>query len=128
MPDILSRAELDDFRRTVRDLVLPGTAIILRPTRTPNGIGGHTDTWGTASYGGTTLVPCRFHPTQDTERTVASRVTEAASWTVVLPAEWDVRITDRIVILGANRTLAVQGVMAPRSWEIQRRVLCTEER
>jgi hypothetical protein len=128
MPDILSLAELADIRRTVRDLTMPGTAILLRGTVTPNGIGGHTQTWGTVTVGGTAFIPCRYQPSSATEQAIASRVTAATSWTVVLPALWDVRITDRLYIEGDGRLMAVQGVLAPRTWEMQRRVICTEER
>ena len=128
MPDILSAAELNDLRKTVRDLALPGTALLLRPTTTPDGIGGVTTQWGTVSLGGTTLIPCRFRPTGPGERPIAGRVWGVSGWEVVLPAEWDVRQSDRIYLYGADRTLAVQGVQAPTTWELQRRVLCTEQR
>lgn len=128
MPDILSPAELNELRGLVRDLAMPGTAMVLRGTTASNGAGGYTSTFGTASFGGTTFIPCRFRPSSNNERMQAGVVTGITSWTVILPAEWPITQADRVVLLPMHIVLAVQGVLAPQSWELQRRLVCSEQR
>jgi hypothetical protein len=128
MPNILSDAEMDSLRGLVRDLTMPGTAMLLSGTSTPNGMGGFSQSYGTASYGGTTEIPCRYRISSDAERLQAGVLTGVSSWTVTIPAEWPVSLADKIVLLPMNRVLSVQGVIAPNSWELQRRLTCTENR
>lgn len=128
MPELLSPAELNDFRKTIRDLAMPGTAHVLRGTSVPNGIGGYRQTLGTVSVGGTMFMPVRATISSPREREQMGQAIEAATWTITFPAEWDVRVTDRVYLFGMDRMMAVQGVMAPKTWELQRRVIATEER
>jgi hypothetical protein len=128
MPNILSPAELDGLRALVRDLAMPGTALLLQGTSIPNGMGGFTQSFATASFGGTTEIPCRYRPSSDSERSQSGLITGVTSWTVVIPAEWPVTLADKIALLPMHKILAVQGVMAPQSWELQRRLICTEYR
>ena len=125
MPSILSPTELEGFRSLIRDLVLPDEAIILRPTRVSNNMGSFTETWGTVDVGGTIYHPCRFTKSSPQELAIAGLTTEQSAYTVVFPAEWDVQLSDRIHLTAATLTVDVQGVLAPKTWELQRRVVCT---
>lgn len=125
MPGILSEAELDSFRALARDLAMPDEALILRGTVTPNGFGGHSRTYGTFDFGGTIYHPCRFTKSSPQEKAIAGLTLEESSWTVVFPAGWDVDSGDRIHLISATMTVEVQGVLGPKTWEIQRRVICT---
>lgn len=53
---MLSNDELTDMRTTIQDYLLPDTCSILSITRTSDGSGGFTETWGTASAN----VACRL--------------------------------------------------------------------
>ena len=126
MPSILSTAELQSFRALVRDLALPDEALILRATATPDNFGGQTQTWGTVDVGGTIFQPCRITKSAPTLRPLAGRLVEVSSWNVTFPAEWDIRIGDRISYTGGTVTLQVTGIGAPETWEMERRVTCTD--
>lgn len=124
MPDILPPATLSILRGIVRDLAMPGTAHVLRGTVTPDGIGGWTNTYGTVSISGTVSMPCRYRPSSAQERERSGKLVAEMSWTVVFPAEWAIAVADRIVIDG--RTFMVEGMLAPKTWEMERHILCTE--
>jgi hypothetical protein len=57
------------------------------------------------------------------EREIAGQIRAPYDFIVTLPYGQDVKPKDRIVI--GTRTFEVQGIAA-RSWEISRRVHCTE--
>jgi head-tail adaptor len=118
---MLTTADLTAMR-TALEASLPDTATISRLTRTADGAGGYTEAWATTG----SAVACRVSPTgsQAAERQVAAKLAAVAPWTVTLPAETDVTTSDRI--LTGGRTLQVEAVMAPRSWEVSRRVMCQE--
>ncbi len=101
--------------------MLPDTCTIRRGTRTPDGAGGFTTAYNDV-YG---LVPCRRGPVGQSERIIAEKLTDVRVWTVTLPAATDIQTGDLIDIDGYAGTLKVAG-WADRSWEITRRVVCTE--
>ena len=99
---------------------LPGTAIVQRVTLVSDGMGGYTPT---PTNIGTAI--CRVTPAgAGAEKLVAEKLTSLNNWVVTLPATTDVTTKDKLVI-GA-RTLEVQAVLAPRSWEVTRRVIASE--
>jgi hypothetical protein len=115
---MLSAADLADMRATVADLLVE-TATLSRGTPASDGAGGQTVTWATAATVAARLGPVGGSPE---EREVAHRVTSPSLRTVTLPAGTDVRLGDRLVI--STVTYEVVAVLAPRSWELSRRVVC----
>lgn len=116
----VTTAELAAMRATLTE-TLPLTAVIQRVTRTSDGMGGGSAAWNAAG-----TAQCRVGPggTQPEEKLIADRLAGVTAWTVTLPAETDVAAADRIIV--GSRTFEVEGVLAPRSWEIGRRVVCRE--
>lgn len=107
--------------RTTLEASLPDECGIVRDIHTSNGAGGQSSTPATVA-----IVACRVSPLTDTIRNpeiaAAERVIPTAPWIVTVPAETDVRETDRIFHAGDE--LEVAAVLGPRSWEIGRRVVC----
>lgn len=116
---LLEAAELTAMR-DVLDQSLPDTAIVVRSTLTPDAYGGQTQTLTTVA-----TVPCRVSPTgaRGSDSTIGGVVASLSAWTITLPSETDVNVSDRITV-GA-RSFEVTEVAA-RSWEISRRVYCDE--
>lgn len=117
---MLSAADLAGMRAAVTDS-LPDTAQVQRATRTPDGMGGFTETWTTVA-----TVACRIAPTGNApaEQVVAERVTDRVLWTLTLPAATDVTAADRITV--GSRTFEVVGVLSPRSYELCTRLVAVE--
>lgn len=116
---MLSAEELAVIRGDVLELQ-PDTAQVQRRTLTPDGAGGHAESWNTVA-----TVACRVAPSgwSPQEQVIAERLTATSIWTITLPALTDVQPADRLLV-GA-RTFEVVGVLA-RSEEIARRVVCVE--
>ena len=106
---------------------LPDSAAIKRATKAPDGIGGFKEVWQTMATVACMLAPSGREPE---EREIAERLGAITLFTITLPSGTDVKPTDRITltqaVTGANSDLEVQGVLAPRSYEISRRVACSE--
>lgn len=117
---MLSDADLSAMRAQAES-AMPETVEIRRKTEVGDGAGGFTEQWSVIA-----TVSGRIAPTgsQPQERVVAEKLSVVSPWTVTLPAGVDVTVSDRLVIGG--RTLEAVAVLAPRSWEISRRVLCAE--
>ncbi len=105
--------------RATLDASLPDSAVIWRPARVPDGQGGGSTSWAEAG-----TYPARIGPTGGAESVIAAKLTATTTWTVTLPASTDVRPEDEIAI--GVRRLKVAAVLAPRTWEVSRRVLCME--
>jgi hypothetical protein len=118
---MLTDAELTSMRATV-DATLPDVCDVLRPVSTSDGRGGSVETW-TPIY---ESVACRKSPVgfTDEERVVASRIRDAAGWTVTLTAGTRVRGKDVIEVGGVR--LEVVSTLSERSWEVSSRVVCKE--
>lgn len=116
---MLTADELAAMRATAEG-VLPDTAQVQRRTLTPDGAGGHAESWNTVA-----IVACRIAPSGQSlqEQVIAERLTATSIWTITLPAETDVQPADRLLV--DARTFEVVGVLA-RSEEIARRVVCVE--
>lgn len=119
----LTTSEISSIRTCFEEETLQDTAVISRPTKTPDGQGGRTAAWADIA-----TVPARIGPGQrgasSVEGTIADRVGGANPVIVNLPAETDVTLADRVTILG--RVLEVVGSDAPRSWEFTRQLICVE--
>ena len=117
---MLSAADLS-YMHGVAQLTLVTPCTILRKTLTSDGLGGNSASWATLS----TPMCCIAPETSRTgEREEQERIEVVSRWIITLPAGQDIRIEDRIVVLG--RTYEVSAYAAPRSFEIERTVLCEE--
>lgn len=117
---MLATTDLTAMKATL-DASLPDTATVYRLTRTSDGAGGYTEAWTATG----SAVACRISPAgTGAEREVAARLAAVAPWVLTLPAATDVTAKDKMVAGG--RTFQVLAVLAARSWEISRRVICQE--
>lgn len=119
MTMLLSAAELASMRSTL-NRTLPDTATIQRDVVGSDGSGGQTVT----SITTTGAFACRVAVAAGREEVIAGKLDAVGTWTITLPALTDIAAGDRIVI--GSRTFEVSLPLRPRSWELSRRVLCTE--
>jgi head-tail adaptor len=115
----LTASELSAMRSTIAEL-LPDTCTILSPTSTPDGYGGVTTAWGTA----TASVACRLDMKQGREQTSGGAVTPFTSYTLSLPYDATISATWRVVV--SSVTYAVTSVNSGQSWVVVTR--CDLER
>lgn len=118
---MLSASDLSGMQATL-EASLPALASIERVTRTPDGMGGWTGAWAAIASN----VPVRVAPAgllRGDERIIGAGVAALTEWIVTLPEGQDIKEADRIRIDG--RTLEAKQVNL-RSWELARRVYCTE--
>lgn len=113
---MLTENEICDLRGEFDDL-LGESCEIQRATTTSDGMGGSTDTWATVA-----TVCCTVAPVSRTGRAerTGEQVREVQARMVTLPAETDVRLTDRLIVNG--QTLEVVDLRESRTYEIVRRV------
>jgi head-tail adaptor len=118
----LTDAEIDRMQ-AVGDAHLAGTAVIQRATAVSDSGGGGSISW--ANVG---TVSARFAPVISTgttnEDVEGGRMTADVDVIATVPAETDVRVTDRLVT--DAQILAVTNVRAPQTWEVNRRIEATE--
>lgn len=100
--------------RTAAELALPGTAIISGGTFLSDAGGGGSSTWTPSG-----TVACRLSPISGSEREIADRIAEDATWIITLPAETSISTASRVTVAGVG--FEVLALHAPRSWEITRR-------
>lgn len=112
--------------RAEMDRSLPETAVIYRLTRDRDTSGGTIETLEASDP-----VECRVAPLGGgvgaamAEELLIGRVGSNDAWMVTFPADTDINATDTLVILN-DRPMEVAAVLAPRSWELSRRVVCVE--
>ncbi len=110
---MLTAAEISEMQSTV-NLSLPAIATISRLTRTTTALGGSSEAWATVA-----TVACRVSPLalfSAAERETSNVEMAVSPWLITLPANTDVRITDRVV--SGGRTFEVVSLQARRSWEL----------
>jgi head-tail adaptor len=117
---MLTATDLDAMRSTL-DESLPDTAQVGRQALVSDDAGGFSESWSVVA-----TVACRVSPggLLPQERAVAERMGVVSSWVVTLPALTDVRAADRLVV--GTRTFEVVAPLGPRSYEVSRRVVCSE--
>lgn len=116
----LSALELSTLQAAGTVFLGAGTAIIQSATLTGDGQGGFATTWAASG-----TVDCRIAPVgSGAESVIAGKLTSVAPWVVTLPHDTTITTANRLVI--GSRTLEVNAVMAPQSWEVHRRVICSE--
>lgn len=111
-----------DRMRRVAERYLPERCDIQRPSVANDGAGGRTELWVTVYSN----VPCRLVASStrvQTEVTIGGRLASSVPWTITMPAETGLLSSDRIRI--GSRVFAVE-IVVDRSYEIVRRVECTE--
>lgn len=116
---MLTDREVADMRDTLEQ-TFPDECTIRRSQVVPDGQGGETETWSDLA-----TVPCRLSPQsqrQSDEVEEGDRITALTYRVVTVAHDTDVTAADRLVING--ETLEVQGLRAPRSWELSRRIEC----
>ena len=110
---MLTAAEITAMQSTVNS-ALPDSATISRVTLTTTSLGGSSEGWATVA-----TVACRVSPlvvSSAVERAAADVEMAVSPWVITLPANTDIRITDRVVV-GA-RTFEVVSLQVRRSWEL----------
>ncbi len=116
----LSALELSTMQAAATAFLGSGTAIVQTRADVSDSQGGFTTTWAAS---GTAL--CRVSPAgQGREAVVAAKLTTISPWVVTLPVNTTVSAANRVVV--GTRTFEVNAVMAPMSWEVTRRVICSE--
>lgn len=105
--------------RATLNRTLPDTATIEHDTQVADGAGGFTVTTATSA-----AVACRVAPSNGREQTIAGRLDAVGTWTLTFPAGTAVLAPDRVKV--GTRTFEVVLPLRPRSWELSRRVVCTE--
>ena len=111
----ISSEMLAAMREAISDL-LPDTCDILSVTRTADGKGGWTDSWGTASAG----VACRMDSTQGMEQMVGGGLKAYQSYMLSLP--YDTTITTAYRVLFNGTSYNVTSVNTDQSWIAVKRV------
>lgn len=112
---MLSNAELVSMRADIADL-LPDTCSILSLTTTPDGQGGVTETWGTA----TASVSCRLDAYRGKEALAGGAIQPFNTYVLTVP--YDTTITTANKIEHSSTTYNVTSVDADKSWPITMRV------
>lgn len=111
----IDTAMLASMREAIEDL-LPDTCSILAVTHTPNGQGGQTDTWATAS----SRIPFRLDVVTGREMVSGGALQPFTKYKGSLP--YDAVITAQSRILHNGITYAVTGVNVDASWQAVVRV------
>ena len=107
--DAMSVARIAD---DMADL-FPESATILRAVETRDAVGGRIQTWSTAAS-----VTCRVHAVGGVTDTVTSgEAQDATVYRVAFPVGTDLRLTDRVNVVGLS--LAVIGVARPTSLSLE---------
>jgi len=113
----LSNAELTAMRDVIEDELLPDTCDILSVTKTPDGQGGVTETWGTAYAG----VAFRLDMKQGREMVSGGALQPFTEYVGSLP--YDATVTNANRILHSGTTYAVTSVNNGQSWIAVTRVM-----
>jgi hypothetical protein len=124
--DVLTQVELADLRGAI-DSWNPDLATISRKGASAgDDYGGYGNTGAYATIQSNVPITLESSPKNDQERTIYSLIGDTHAYFITFPALTDVRIDDKVVVTSqANLTLRVVSVIAPESWELERRVLAT---
>ena len=104
------------MRSAIAEL-LPDTCNILTLTNTPDGMGGVTQSWGTAYSG----ISCRLDDKTASMPVVGGAVQNFAGMMLSVPYNTTINEVDRVEIGGA--TYAVSNVNTGQSWMAVKRVM-----
>lgn len=107
MPDT---RELANLRADMENVLMPDVCNILSVTYTADGQGGHTQAWGTATYG----IACRIDPVKASEILAGGQVAPYHGYVVTLPHDTTVTAADRVEI--DTQAYNILSVDAGKSW------------
>jgi hypothetical protein len=118
---MLTSTDLAGMRAAVNDL-LPDTANILAGTVAPDGQGGWSQTWGTATAG----VKCRLDPgrKENRESVAGAALLPFSWWQLTLP--YDTTLTEQNRVEIAGETFNVVHVDTGKSWSVSVRAVLTK--
>lgn len=118
---MLSAFELSNMRTDSLG-AMPDTCDIVMATETSDGMGGMSRTWSDRAA----LVACRMSPTgltSETERDAGARLTGQQRWTLTLPHDQAIELSDRVRYPATTGDLyEVEDFNNERTWELTRRV------
>lgn len=124
MPDpVLTGPELADLRGATESWFTDTCDIYGHSAGAPDAYGGYSVDPEVVKQSG---VPCALESGAEHEQTRAllAKIANVQVFAVTLPALTDVEVGDHLIITSqGNMHLRVEGVMAPESWEIERRVI-----
>ena len=123
---VLTSEELNLLRNSLGSWYPDTVSIYRKPASADDVYGGHGSTSAYVLL--REDLPCELDssPKNDQERTIYGLVGDTHSFFVTLAANTDVSIDDKLVITSReNLVLRVTSVIAPESWEFERRVLST---
>jgi head-tail adaptor len=109
---MLTNDELTAIRADVVRL-LPDTCNLLTIVRTPDGQGGFTEAWGTATGG--TAVPCRLDYVRGVKVVIGGALQPFSGWMLTLP--YDATITTAYRVQHNSHNYAVIGEDVDKSWK-----------
>lgn len=128
MPDdTISIAEMADLRQASESWMMDRCNIFRSPA-------GADDAYGGRDAGGAdTQIATNIHCTVESgaehvqERALLAKIENIQAFTVTLPANTDIAVRDHIVLTSRNNDrLRVEAVLAPESWEVDRRIIASE--
>lgn len=102
-----------DLRRMRADVarLMPGTAVLLTLSQTPDGQGGFTDVWTAAG-----TVACRLDNAGGGRRNVAAAERTYSGWTLTVPYDTDLTTEHRVTV--GSYTYSVMDVSDEPSWPV----------
>lgn len=125
---VLTSEELNSLRNSLVNWFPDTTTIYRKATQAEDEYGGYGTT--SARILLASSVPCDLDssPKNDQERILAgSLITDAQTYFVTLPANRDVQVDDKLIITSRpGLNLRVLAVLAPESWELERRLITTK--
>ena len=122
---LLSADELTSMRGLMAR-TYPETVITYKQVRTPDDSGGFAVVWDdqTPTIGRISPMAAGVGGA-NAEALIAARLGTAEAWLLTVPQGTDIDATDRVT-LGGTRGFEVAVVLAPRTWELSRRVVVVE--
>lgn len=123
---VLSAEELSDLRGATESWFTDTCDIHGHTAGVQDGYGGYSTDPETVKQVG---VACTIESGAEHVQTRAllAKIENVQAFAVTFPANTDVAVDDILIITSrANLRLRVEGVMAPESWEIERRVIASQ--
>jgi hypothetical protein len=111
---IISGSELAEIREAIETDLLPDTCSILSVTEVNNGMGGVTETWGTASANVACRLDMKTGVDAGRERVIGGAIQPYTMYMMSLP--YDVTIASTNRILHSAITYAVVSINRNQSW------------
>lgn len=112
--DVLSVADVADFRALIADLSYPDAYTVSRATVVADNRGGRITTWSTVEAGVCKLNTAGQSTLSSNERVIAERLGWDVVYSVSLPNDTLLTPADRLVVNG--RTMEVGGVTKGGAW------------